>query len=64
MISFHDSVERLVWSLCTDESMYTESYQQFLGQYGGPIQLKVGFKGNLRFVVNCFLFEEIQWVEY
>lgn len=41
VIAFHDSVEILEWSLCIGESLYNQTYQQFIAQYGRPIQLKV-----------------------
>jgi len=41
VISFHDSIEALEWSLCKSPASYNETYQQFIQQYGGTIQLKV-----------------------
>ena len=40
-ISFHDSPETLEWTLCRSELLYNQTYQQFIEQYGKPIQMKV-----------------------
>ncbi len=44
VISFHDSTETLQWSLCIIETLYNETYEQFIRQYGRSIQLKVKFQ--------------------
>jgi len=41
VISFHDSIETLEWSLCIIDSLYNQTYQQFIQQYGRSIRLKV-----------------------
>ena len=41
VISFHDSIETLEWGLCSSQALYTETYEQFLQQYGRTIQVKV-----------------------
>jgi hypothetical protein len=44
VVSFHDSVEALQWGLCIDKSLYHDTYEQFIRQYGRPLQLKVGIE--------------------
>jgi hypothetical protein len=54
VISFHNSIETLEWNLCISPALYTETYQQFIQQYGRTIQLKVS---SIIFSKFLFLFE-------
>ncbi|CAF3396951.1 unnamed protein product [Rotaria sp. Silwood1] len=52
VISFHDPISVLEWSLCATESLYIQGYQEFMQQYGGPLQLKK-FNGlNIERLIN------------
>ncbi|UJR36135.1 hypothetical protein I4U23_028869 [Adineta vaga] len=39
-VSFHDSPDTLEWTLCRSELLYNQTYQQFIEQYGKPIEMK------------------------
>ncbi|CAF4201954.1 unnamed protein product, partial [Rotaria sp. Silwood2] len=52
VISFHDPINILQWSLCVSESLYIQGYQEFINQYGGPLQLKKFNGFNIERLIN------------
>jgi hypothetical protein len=62
VISFHDTIKTLEWSLCTSPALYTETYQLFIQQYGRTIQLKVRSDDIREFIFIWSFRNSMDWI--